>query len=154
MIKRHFKFLNKVLIIATLIFIYSCNNKEQNINKVVFKSDSFKNGLDNFIKEVAVNRKNHDESMICMLYINQDSDTIISITNFKPYETVNLVAVNSYEKYKLYFYAPQDLLVTLNKFIDIKNGGIQEVSLEPIDEGKIDPMYSYSFHVKNNIIVP
>lgn len=154
--KNRFKLLNRALIIIGLIFIYSCNSKEKNIdyNEVVFKNDSFKNELNNFIKETELSRKYLDKSIILMLYINQDSDTIISITNFKPYESVNLVAANSYEKYKLYFYVPQNLLVTLNEFIDVKNGSIQNVSLEPIDESRIDPIHSYSFSIKNKTITP
>lgn len=160
--KKHLVIKSKIFgCILVFAFFWSCAKKEESeLNnsddfkeEVIFKDNSFKKGLDTFIKETNIYGVKPIESIIVMMYINQDSDTIVSFTNFRPYESVNLVAVNRYKDYKLYFYTPKNLYTTMDKFVNLNKGKIQNVLLQVVDESSIDPMGSYTYYIKNNEIV-
>jgi len=135
--------------------IWGCNHtdskvKDSGLKEIIINEKFFMSEFDNFINALEAHQKDKIDSILLKMYINQNTDTIISFTNFQPYETVNLVAVNRYKSYKIYIYARQDLWPSLQKIVDISNGHTEEVMLKPIDEIKIDPFRSYTYDLKES----
>ncbi|WP_159799720.1 hypothetical protein [Flavobacterium sp. MK4S-17] len=148
---------SKYYLYIIFFIIVSCDKKNNDILKdendfreVIFKEASFESLMEGFIKDINTYPVKTFKSIIISTYINQSSDTIVSFANFTPYETINLVAVNKYKNYTLYIYCPRGIVPTFNRFIDLPNGKIQNVELEPIDESEIDLMYIDEYIIKDS----
>ncbi|QEE50186.1 hypothetical protein FUA48_11540 [Flavobacterium alkalisoli] len=147
-----------VFVGVLFISISGCNNTKvsednEKINEIKFADTIFKETVDLFIKDIEDYQVEPTKSIIVELYINQNSDTIISLTSFEPYETVDLVGINTYKNYRLYFYSTAELKPTLNEFLDLRNSHLHKVVLEPVEGWLIDPYFQSTYHVRNNKII-
>lgn len=153
MVKMLLENLNKIYISFILILLIGCKNytslNENQFNEIKFNNSSFHRVVDQFIVDINTYPVDKFKEIIVTLNYYRDGRITISLVNYPPFETVNLVAVNKYKGYILYFYSPENFIDKVDNMIDVDNGKIENVTLKPVEEKNIDFMYSYEYVCKN-----